>query len=163
MKLTELLDKRVGELAASGAQMPTMVETIAEGANLQCELAALDQLGCSFNHLTLRTAALADASMEQLKAISADLVARLTYLLEQLDPIEADEEAAVVQLRSNPPHREEDRRCYYELLVRRGGEITLCRYEKQDGDARRQIPANVTREVLKRLVSDFVAVAHEAA
>lgn len=162
MKLTELLDKRVGELASSGAAMPTTVETIAEGANLQCELVALDQLGCSFNHVTLKTPALAEVSMERLKTISANLVSRLTYLLEQLDPIEADEESAVVQLRSNPPHHEEDRRCYYELLVRRGGQIMLCRYEKQDGDARRQIPANVTREVLKRLVGDFVAVAHEA-
>ena len=60
-----------------------------------------------------------------------------------------------MQLRSNPPQRDDDGRSYYELLVRRGGEITLTRYRKENGDARRPIAANVTREVLLRLVGDF--------
>ncbi len=47
---------------------------------------------------------------------------------------------------------------YYELLVRRGGEISLTRYRKDNGDARRQIAATVTREVLLRLANDFCTV-----
>jgi hypothetical protein len=43
------------------------------------------------------------------------------------------------------------------LLVRRGGEISLVRYRKENGAARQQILATVTREVLLRLVGDFVA------
>ena len=37
--------------------------------------------------------------------------------------------------------RDDDGRSYYELLVRRGGEITLARYRKENGDARRPISA----------------------
>ena len=63
-----------------------------------------------------------------------------------------------MQLRSNPPQRDDDGRSYYELIVRRGGEIALTRYRKENGNARQQIAATVTREVLLRLVGDFCAV-----
>jgi hypothetical protein len=46
---------------------------------------------------------------------------------------------------------------YYELLVRRGGQIAVTRYRKENGAGRRQIAATVTREVLLRLVGDFCA------
>ncbi len=44
-----------------------------------------------------------------------------------------------MQLRSNPPQRDDDGRSYYELIVRRGGEIALTRYRKENGGARQQI------------------------
>ena len=83
---------------------------------------------------------------------------RLTYLMEPIRPIEIDADACVAQLRSSPPQRDDDGRSYYELTVRRGGEIALCRYRKEPGTVRQQIPATVTREVLLRLVDDFEAV-----
>ena len=43
-------------------------------------------------------------------------------------------------------------------MVRRGGEIALTRYRKENGGARQQIAATVTREVLLRLVGDFCEV-----
>ena len=63
-----------------------------------------------------------------------------------------------MQLRSNPPQRDDDGRSYYELMVRRGGEIALSRYRKENCGARFQIAATVTREVLLRLVGDFCTV-----
>ena len=78
--------------------------------------------------------------------------------MEPISPIEIDAQGCVVQLRSNPPQRDDDGRSYYELLVRRGGEIALARYRKENGDARQPIAATVTREVLLRLVGDFCAV-----
>jgi amino acid transporter len=65
--------------------------------------------------------------------------------------------AAAVQLRSNPPQKGEDGTSYYELMVRRGGDVTLSRYQKKSGQIRQIVPANVTREVLQRLAEDFVA------
>jgi hypothetical protein len=62
-----------------------------------------------------------------------------------------------VQLRSSPPQQGDDGTSYYELMVRRGGDITLSRYQKQPGQIRQIVPANVTREVLQRLAEDFVA------
>ena len=83
---------------------------------------------------------------------------RLTYLMEPIAPIELDAGECIVQLRSNPPQRDDDGRSYFELIVRRGGEIALVRYRKENAGARRQIPATVTREVLLRLVGDFCGV-----
>jgi hypothetical protein len=62
-----------------------------------------------------------------------------------------------VQLRSSPPQQGGDGSSEYELFVRRGGEISLCRCAKSPGQPRRTIPAHVTREVFTRLADDFVA------
>jgi hypothetical protein len=115
-------------------------------------------LAISFDRLRLETPELAGAMVADLQRISTSLSGRLTYLMEPISPIEIDAAACVVQLRSNPPQKDDDGRSYYELLVRRGGEIALSRYRKENGNARRPIPATVTREVLLRLVDDFCAV-----
>jgi hypothetical protein len=80
-------------------------------------------------------------------------------LLEPISPIETDAHGCVVQLRSNPPQKEADRTSYYELLVSRDGWLSLARYSRASGQKREVIPAQVTREVLLRLVGDFAAVA----
>ena len=79
----------------------------------------------SFNLLRLSTAELAYAETAQLERIGKALAEKLTYLMEPISPIEIDAEGCVVQLRSNPPQRNDDGRSYYELIVRRGGEIAL--------------------------------------
>jgi hypothetical protein len=78
--------------------------------------------------------------------------------MEPISPIELDAAACVVQLRSTPPQKDDDGRSYYELMVRRGGEISLRRFRKEPGMSRQPIAANMTREVLLRLVGDFCAV-----
>ena len=126
---------------------------------LRCELLALDSLACSFRRLTLRADKLLGMSVEQLKHVAEQLSARLTYLLEPIHPIETDAEGCIVQMRSNPPNKDTDRTTYYELLVARAGELSLCRYARPVGQPREAIAAHVTREVLVRLVADFSAAA----
>jgi hypothetical protein len=125
---------------------------------LTCDIVEHNPLAVSFNQVRLETAELASADAPRLERMGKALAARLTYLMEPIAPIEIDADACTVQLRSNPPQRDDDGRSYYELMVRRGGEIALVRYRKENGDARRQIAATVTREVLHRLVGDFCAV-----
>ena len=96
-------------------------------------------------------------TVEKLKQISNNLSKRLSYLLEPINPIEVDSEQCLVQMRSSPPAKGEDGTSYYELLVRRGGELRLSRYAKTPGQPRRIVPAQVTREVFLRLVADFSA------
>ena len=72
-------------------------------------------------------------------------------------PIEIDHDQCVVQLRSNPPQKDETGTSYYELHVAGGGLLSLCRYVKEPGAPRRPIAAQVTREVFLRLVADFAA------
>jgi hypothetical protein len=126
--------------------------------HLTCDIVERNALAVSFKQLRLATAELASADTAKLERIGKALAARLTYLMEPICPIEIDAEACIVQLRSNPPHREDDGRSYYELLVRRGGEIALSRYHKENCGARHPMAATVTREVLLRLVDDFCAV-----
>jgi hypothetical protein len=105
----------------------------------------------------LHSEALASAGIDRLRAVSEDLSRRLTYLLEAISPIEVDAEQCVVQMRSNPPQRDEQGTSYYELLVRRSGELSLRRWTKTAGKVRQPLDAHVTREVFLRLVGDFSA------
>jgi hypothetical protein len=125
---------------------------------VEADLVAVDAIGCSFQTLGFSTDKLAHASLERLKEVSQSLTSRLTYLLEPIGLVEADADRCSVQLRSSPPQKGEDGTSYYELMVRKGGDITLSRYSKQSGQFRQIVPANVTREVLGRLADDFIAV-----
>lgn len=125
----------------------------------ECELAALDSLGCAFSRFELHSDRLATATIDQLKKVAEQLSSRLTYLLEAIKPVEVDADQCVVQLRSMPPHKSDTGTSYYELHVCRGGLLNLCRYQAQPGQPREQVPAHVTREVFLRLVQDFAEAA----
>jgi hypothetical protein len=90
-----------------------------------------------------------------LKQVADRLSQRLTYLLEPITAVEIDADGCAIQLRSNPPQKDDNGANYYELLVKRGGLISLSRYKKEPRESRRLIPAQVTREVFLRLVDDF--------
>lgn len=143
------------ELSKVGSGGPATLAVDDRPRSITCDIVERNSLAVSFNVLRLSTTELASADPTRLERIGKTLAEKLTYLMEPISPIEFDAEGCVVQLRSNPPQRDDDGRSYYELLVRRGGEIALSRYRKENGDARRAIAANVTREVLLRLVNDF--------
>ncbi|HVU89009.1 MAG TPA: hypothetical protein VHD36_16920 [Pirellulales bacterium] len=139
------------------AQAPFRLEIEEAGQTLTCDFAALDSLACAVTSFELSTPALAGQTPQELKRLGEKLSSRLTYLLEPINPIEFDAEQCVVQLRSNPPERDEDRTSYYELVVKRGGSLSLCRFVKKPGSVRETVPMHLTREVFFRLVSDFSA------
>lgn len=156
MSVTQTL---YGELQRIGT-VQGLAQTVAfvhDGRRIELELVELNSLACAFLELNVTDPALASADMPSLQAISAKLCARLNYLLEPIQPIEIDAEQCTVQMRSNPPAVDDDQTSYYELLVKKSGVVSLVRYGKQPGDARRVIPAEVTRAVLTRLVNDLAA------
>jgi hypothetical protein len=144
--------KRIHTVSGRG-----LLQVDCEAGRIEADLVAVEPIGCTFQTLGLSTAKLATASLDDLKKISDGLISRLTYLLEPIGIIEADADRCSVQLRSNPPKKGEEETSYYELMVRRGGDITLSRYGKKPGQLRQIIPAHVTREVLARLADDFVS------
>jgi len=125
---------------------------------LECHLTALDRLACAFDRFVVVSQALAAAEMPQLARVADALSKRLTYLLEPISPIEVDQQQCIVQMRSNPPSKDAEGTSYYELLIRRGGEMSLVRFRKEAGSVRQIFAAEVTREVFIRLVSDFTSV-----
>lgn len=162
MTLVEKTRERLaalGTICQSSGGRAGLVDIAEGGQRLVCELTALETLGCEFTHFSLSAERLATAGIDELKKVSEALSARINYLLEPIRPIETDAEQCVVQLRSMPPARDEGRSTYYELLVRRGGELSLRRWAKPPGDERQAIAAQVTREVFLRLVADFSAAA----
>jgi hypothetical protein len=146
------------ELLNLGNGGPATVAVNDSPRQLFCDVVERNSLAVSFNQLRLVTDELASADVTELERIGKALAGRLTYLMEPIAPIESDATACVVQLRSSPPQRDDDGRSYYELMVRRGGEIELTRYRKENGNPRQQISATITQEVLLRLVGDFCAV-----
>jgi hypothetical protein len=134
---------------------PHRLQCEAPGQRLQAEVVALDTLACAFNYLGVEVGALAAAPVETLKQVADRLSHRLTYLLEPITAVEVDADQCAVQLRSNPPQRDDNGTSYYELLLKKGGLISLSRYNKEPREVRRLVPAHVTREVFLRLVDDF--------
>ena len=155
MNLHQQFERELSNIGSGGSATLAVED---QPRTLTCDIVERNALAVSFNQLRLATKELAAAEAGQLERIGKALAARLTYLMEPISPIEIDAAACIVQLRSNPPQRDDDGRSYYELIVRRGGEISLSRFRKENGYARRPISATVTREVLLRLVSDFSAV-----
>jgi hypothetical protein len=145
--------KRIQAVSGRG-----LLQVDADAGRIEADLVAVDAIGCAFQTLALSTEKLAGAELDRLKSISDALTARLTYLLEPIGVVEADGDRCAVQLRSSPPKKDEEATSYYELLVRRGGDISLSRYSKKAGQLRQIVPAHVTREVLERLAEDFVGV-----
>ncbi len=145
----------------SSGQTPQALSASASDASqrLSAQIVALDGLALAFEHLTVVSDSLATAPIEQLKKVADALSKKLTYLLEPISPIEVDADQCIVQLRSNPPQRDDNGARYYELLVRKGGEISLRRFQKQPGGIREIVPAQVTHEVFLRLVDDFSTAA----
>ncbi|MBI2481643.1 MAG: hypothetical protein HYV60_24260 [Planctomycetia bacterium] len=148
---TEL--NRLASLAATGPS--TLCLALGDG-KLEATLTQIDQLACAFERFSYKVDKLASATVEQLKDVANTLSKRLCYLLESISPMEIDDDACVVQMRSNPPQKDDDGTRYYELVVARG-ELTLCRYSRVASQPRTIVAANVTREVFERLAEDFVA------
>ena len=151
--------EQAAERAAAAGDGPWHVELADGERRIACELRAIENLACAFDRLQLANAAWAGRPIERVRATAENLARRLTYLLEPLRPIETDVERCVVQMRSSPPRADEDRTSYYELLVERGGSLSLVRFEKSAGEVRRPVPIFVTREVFRRLIDDFAAAA----
>ncbi|MFT7640006.1 MAG: hypothetical protein ACI9G1_001744, partial [Pirellulaceae bacterium] len=123
--------------------------------SLQCVVLETNSIGCRLARLEVHSKSLAGLTKERLREISAALSGKLSYLMEPIVPIEFDIDAMVAQLRSNPPRKEDTKTQYYELTLQEGGSIALRRFEKIVGEPRTAIPADITREVLMRLVDDL--------
>jgi hypothetical protein len=128
---------------------------------VKCLVEQCDALSAAVADFTLETGELANADIAKLQAASQSLCQKVTYLLEPISPIEIDATGCVVQMRSNPPHKDDNGLRYYELTLRRGGCVSLCRYEKLPGNARAVVSATLTHEVLARLVEDFNSAVDE--
>jgi hypothetical protein len=130
-----------------------------QGIVLEVDLAAVDRLGCALRELRLAVPALHGAGVDVLERWAQALSQRVTYLLEDLGPIEIDRQAGQVLVRSTPPHRAPDGTAYYEIRLTSdtSGRFVLRRHHAVKGQpGRTQVDFLLTHEVLLRLVQDLL-------
>jgi hypothetical protein len=157
--INQRIEAAVDTASRSGSFPAAIHETVGD-LQINCELLAAETIACAFERLEVVNDRWRAAPLAQLKRIAENLAGRLTYLLEPIRTIEADADTCTIQMRSLPPRKADDgSRTYYELQVSGGGKLALCRYAKQPDQTRRTVPVQVTREVFRRLTTDFVEAA----
>ncbi|MEX0585115.1 MAG: hypothetical protein WD176_00630 [Pirellulales bacterium] len=132
------------------------------GLQLHVHFVAVDSMSCSFSELQLHVPALQQAAFDVLRNWADDLSKRITYLLEQIGPLEYDPSAGQVLIRSVRPDTLPDGSQYYEIVLssQSGGDFSLRRYRSTKGQSgRAPVDITVTHEVLLKLVDDLVATA----
>ena len=156
-----LRDELLKELKNLVGQSNQQIDLTDGPRRLRADIDQCEALAVGVSRFVLETGELAGVDLATLQLASKSLCKRVNYLLEPIAPIETDADGCIVQMRSNPPLVGDTGRFYYELLLRRGGSVELCRYEKQASSPRVRVPATLTHEVLGRLAEDFDATVEE--
>ncbi len=134
------------------------------GVSVEVDLLACEQYGCSFRELRLGLPAWQGASAATMAKWASELTRRVTYLLENVGPIEQDADGARVLIRSTPPDRTPERIDYYEFRLSAPGELAWNRFRAIPGQpGREQLEIQVTLEVLRKLVDDVVTAGEAVA
>ncbi|MCA8996060.1 MAG: hypothetical protein KDA80_03725 [Planctomycetaceae bacterium] len=143
-----------------GAAMPaTLQASDATGVTVYIDLSAVDTMSCQFSELSILVPSLQNAPFDKLKKWAADLSQRITYLLENIGPLEFDPANGQVLIRSTPPHQLASGTQYYEIMLSSSGNgnFTLRRYKSVAGQPGRiAADLQMTHEVLLRLVEDLL-------
>jgi hypothetical protein len=127
------------------------------GLTLRIDFTVVDSLSCAFRELALEVPGLQSAAFSKLEEWARGLSRRITYLLEQIGPLELDPGAGEVLIRSTPPDQLPDGAQYYEIMLsQKGGLFLLRRYRSIKGTpGRTAVDMQVTHEVLFKLVDDL--------
>ncbi|MEZ6046403.1 MAG: hypothetical protein R3C11_12705 [Planctomycetaceae bacterium] len=125
---------------------------------IDLDLMAVEQLSCSLSALRLTPPSNANLSLTTLEDWAKELSQRLTYLLENVSPIEIDPTSQKILVRSSQPSQQGNTKEYYEMLlaVDPSGCLNLRRYRISGANSNRTpIDLVFTREVLIRLMNDL--------
>jgi hypothetical protein len=160
MNLTTQLTDELKQLAGFSSSTPRRVEmTDPDGLVLGVNVVAVDALSCAFESLTLHVPKLVGNETAALQAWADALSKKVTYLLENIGPIEIDTSSTQVLIRSTPPDRSDAGTQFYEVLLsaQTNGTFLLRRYRSESGQpGRESVDIHLTHETLRKLVGDLV-------
>ena len=143
--------------------VPAQTVTVSDGSGvtLSVDLLSVETLGVSCEELRLEVPSLGAATLDVLKKWGDALCKRVTYLLENLGPLEYDASSNEVLIRSTPPDQGMPGTTkYYEVLLSShgAGRFTLRRFRNDSANPGRvPVPIQVTHEQLAKLVNDLTA------
>jgi len=158
--ITQLSSTLIRLIGFSSSTPRTVALSGPDGISLAIDFVAVDSMSCSLREIRLQVPSLVDADFDKLKTWGEDLCRRVTYLLENIGPLELDPDGKQVLIRSNPPNKQDGKTTFYEIVLQShsGGNFTLRRYQAdKDTPGHAQIDIQTTHEVLKKLVSDLIA------
>ncbi len=159
MSLTQQLETELNQRVGFRSTSPDVV-TLSAPDNIQVAIAftAIDSMSCSFAEIRLDVPRLVGADFDRLREWGQALCQRVTYLLENIGPLESDPDAGQILIRSTPPGQNSGQTLFYEILLQSqsNGQFTLRRYESRPGSGRTQVDIQATHEVLTKLINDLV-------
>jgi hypothetical protein len=159
MSLSTQLSSELTRLKGLNSVSPTTVTIADQNVTLSIDFLVVDSTGCAFEQMLLEVPAMNGAAFDALKKWAENLSRRITYLMENIGPLEFDSQAGEALIRSTPPDQLPDGTQYYEILLQShsGGRFALKRYRSTKGQpGRQQTPITTTHEVLLKLASDLV-------
>jgi hypothetical protein len=143
--------------------LPARTETVSDGNGvaLSVDLLSVESLGVSCEEVRVEVPSLGAATLDVLKKWGDGLCKRVTYLLENLGPLEYDASSNEVLIRSTPPDQGTPGTTkYYEVLLSShgAGRFSLRRFRNDAANPGRiPTPIQVTHEQLAKLVNDLTA------
>ncbi|MEO2036713.1 MAG: hypothetical protein ABGZ35_31950 [Planctomycetaceae bacterium] len=165
--MTTIVTQLAGELARlEGTVTPTTVALAdPDIADLAIDFTAVDSLSCSLTELRLNLPELRNVPIDELERWGRELCDHVSYLLEDIGPLEVDAAGHQVLIRSTPPDERPAGVKFYEIILtsHSSGNCTLRRYESEQGTIGR-VPVDIqlTHEVLLKLVGDLLDTAQAA-
>ncbi|MDA0591485.1 MAG: hypothetical protein O2820_26085 [Planctomycetota bacterium] len=160
MDLTEQIENEIKQLAGFSSSTPRRVEvTDSDHRVLGIGFVAVDTMSVAFESMTLHVPELVGHETGVLREWADALSNKVTYLLENIGPIEIDERAKEILIRSTPPVKLAGATQFYEVLLgaQANGTFLLRRYRSETGQPGRQsVDIQLTHETLRKLVGDLV-------
>ena len=160
MSIQAKLGSELTRLIGYSSTTPHTVRLSApDHVTVEIDLVAVDSMSCSAKEIRITVPALVHADFDKLRQWGEELCRRVTYLLEHMGPLEYDESAGQVLIRSTPPSQSGGSRQFYEVILQShsGGNFSLRRYRTDPAQPGRQLADMVTtHEVMKRLIGDLV-------
>jgi hypothetical protein len=144
----------------AGPAVKSVAVSAPGGVDLAVDVTAVDSMSCSCREIRMRVPSLSGAGPDVLKSWADALCAQVTYLLEQLGPLEIDGQAKQALIRSAAPDTRGDAKSFYEILLQSQGAglFTLRRYRRDSGGGpRTHVDLRTTHELLEKLADDLVA------
>ncbi len=159
MSLLTSLKQSLQSQTGWAGSVPQTISASDQGVDCEVDVTAVDRLSCSITEIRLGGSFLATATYQQLQDWARNFSRKITYLLEELGPLEFDPQAGQVLVRSIKPDALPDGTAYFEILLelQAGNMFSMRRYRYVKGQpGRDSIEMHLTFEVLCKLVDDLV-------
>ncbi|MCH8830008.1 MAG: hypothetical protein IID45_10575 [Planctomycetes bacterium] len=160
MTLSTQLKSALTRLIGFSSPMPhTSTLTASRGVEVEIDFMIVESLSCSVSELRISVPDFVDAEFDVLRKWAEALCGKVTYLLENIGPLEFSPDSGQVLIRSNPPDQQTSATKFYEVILQShsSGNFSLRRFESVKGrPGRKPVDITSTHELLHKLVNDLV-------